>query len=135
LRDARFKHELLTYLVDDSPLVIERHGKNLAAMGKDVVMKSIGWLLVILGAGSFVLHLIGREFTYLMWIDNWGEEAGWAIRGVMIVAGGVLIFLGMKSDAGAAVIAEPAQPVEPQEPEPLETEPQGFEPQVSTERE
>jgi hypothetical protein len=109
-------------------------------MGKDVVMKSIGWLLVILGAGSFVLNLIGMEFRYLMWIDSWGVEAGWAIRGAMIVAGGGLIFLGMKSEAGAEATAEPAQPAEFQQPEPPETEPQGFEPEgfepeVSTERE
>jgi len=103
-------------------------------------MKSIGWLLVILGAGSFVLNLIGMEFEYLMWIDNWGVEAGWAIRGAMIVAGGVLLFLGMKAEA-VEVTAEPVEPVQPAEPaefqqsEPQATEPQGFEPQVSTEKE
>ena len=74
-----------------------------------------------------------------MWIDNWGVEAGWAIRGAMVVAGGVLIFLGMKSEAGATA-AEPAQPVEQHEPElrqsePQETESQGFEPEASGERE
>ena len=104
-------------------------------MGKDVDMKSIGWLLVILGAGSFVLNLIGMEFRYLMWIDNWGVEAGWAIRGAMVVAGGVLLFLGMKSEAAAAEPAQPAGPAGYQQPEPEETEPQGFEPQVSAEKE
>ena len=98
-------------------------------------MKSIGWLLVFLGAGSFVLNLIGYEFKLLMWIDNWGVEAGWAIRGAMVVAGGVLLFLGMKGETAAEATAEPAQPAEFQQPEPEETEPQGFEPQVSAERE
>ena len=102
-------------------------------------MKSIGWLLVILGAGSFVLNLIGYEFELLMWIDNWGVEAGWAIRGAMVVAGGVLVFLGMKSEAGATA-AKPAQPVEQREPElqgfeSQETEPQGFEPEASVDKE
>lgn len=93
-------------------------------------MKSIGWLLVILGAGSFVLNLIGMEFSYLAWIDNWGVEAGWAIRGAMIVAGGVLLFLGMKADAGSEETTQPAQQAEMHEPEPQEPE---F--QVSSEQE
>lgn len=97
-------------------------------------MKSIGWLLVILGTGSFVLNLIGMEFKYLMWIDNWGVEAGWAIRGAMVVVGGVLVFLGMKSEA-AEEPAQPAEPAEFQQPEPQETEPQGFEPEIPGEKE
>ncbi len=101
-------------------------------------MKSIGWLLVFLGVGTFVLNLVGYEFELLMWIDNWGVEIGWAIRGALIVAGGVLVFFGMKSEAGAAETAEPAQPApqpEPQQPEPQGFEPQGFEPEMSPEKE
>ena len=98
-------------------------------------MKSIGWLLVILGVGSFVLNLIGMEFTYLMWIDNWGVEAGWAIRGAMIVAGGLLLFLGMKTEAAAEEAVQPAEPAEMQPPEAQKYEPQGFEPEVSAEKE
>lgn len=33
-------------------------------------MKSLGGLLFILGAGSFVLNLLGMEFKLLGWIDN-----------------------------------------------------------------
>jgi hypothetical protein len=117
-------------LVDDSPIV-KSAWRKFAAMGKDVVMKSIGWLLVILGAGSFVLNLIGYEFELLMWIDNWGVEVGWAIRGAMVVVGGGLLFLGMKSEAAEA----PAEPAEPYHSEPQETELQGFEPEASTEKE
>lgn len=91
-------------------------------------MKSVGWLLVIFGAGSFVLSLIGYNFSLLMWIDNWGVEAGWAIRAAMVVAGGVLILLGMKAESGAVEAVEPAPAMEPAQPEP-QVEPQGFEPQ------
>ena len=56
-------------------------------------MKSFGSLLLFFGIGSIVLNLASYEFSFLMWIDNWGEMAGWAIRGTMIVAGGVLYFL------------------------------------------
>lgn len=55
-------------------------------------MRSIGSLLLFLGAGSVVLHFIGYEFRLLMWIDNWGETTGWIIRGAMIVAGGAMMF-------------------------------------------
>ncbi len=89
-------------------------------------MKSIGWLLVILGAVSFVLSFIGYNYEYLMWMDNWGVEVGWAIRAAMVVAGGVLILLGMKSEAGATEAMEPVQSAPQPE---LQPEPQGFEPQ------
>jgi hypothetical protein len=56
-------------------------------------MKSFGSLLLFFGIGSIVLNVVGYEFSLLMWIDNWGEMAGWAIRGTMIIAGGALYFL------------------------------------------
>jgi len=105
-------------------------------MGKDAIMKSIGWLLVILGAGSFALNVIGMEFRYLMWIDNWGVEVGWAIRGALIVVGGALLFFGAKSGAAAEAPSAPSAPAEPTpavEPEPSES--QDFDPQLSTESE
>lgn len=55
-------------------------------------MKSFGSMLMLLGAGSFVLNMIGYEFILIMWIDVWGETAGWAIRGAMIVGGAGLFF-------------------------------------------
>jgi len=102
-------------------------------MRKDAVMKSMGWLLVILGAGSFVLNLIGMEFRYLMWIDNWGVEVGWAIRGALILVGGALLFFGMKSESAAEAPVVPATPETPVEPEQSET--QEFDPQLSTQSE
>lgn len=70
-------------------------------------MKNAGSLLLLLGVGTIVLNLIGYEFAILSWIDNWGETVGWVIRGVMIVAGAVLLFLGMRQPEAAGE-GEPA---------------------------
>ncbi|MDH5411349.1 MAG: hypothetical protein OEY16_08180 [Alphaproteobacteria bacterium] len=61
-------------------------------------MKSFGSLLMILGVGSFVLNMIGYEFSLLMWIDNWGETVGWVIRGAMVVVGAGLFFFSPSED-------------------------------------
>lgn len=57
-------------------------------------MQGIGGLLVLLGAGSFVLHYINMEFTLVSWVDNWGAGVGNGIRIAMIVVGAILWFLG-----------------------------------------
>lgn len=59
-------------------------------------MKSIGILLFILGAGSFVLNQLGMEFKLLGWIDNWGDTTGLAIRIGLIVVGGALFLIGRR---------------------------------------
>jgi hypothetical protein len=61
-------------------------------------MQGIGGFLVLMGAGSFVLHFMDMEFRLLGWVDNWGPGVGNAIRVGMIVVGGIIWFLG-KSDA------------------------------------
>ncbi|MCG8590389.1 MAG: hypothetical protein MJE66_13960 [Proteobacteria bacterium] len=63
-------------------------------------MSSIGGLMAFLGAGSFVLNMLEREFVLLMWIDTWGPTVGNAIRIGMIVVGGGLWLAG-QSQGGA----------------------------------
>jgi hypothetical protein len=60
-------------------------------------MQGIGGFLVLMGAGSFVLHYINMEFTLLSWVDNWGVGIGNGIRIAMIVVGAILWLLGRKS--------------------------------------
>jgi hypothetical protein len=60
-------------------------------------MQGIGGFLVLMGAGSFVLHYMNMEFTLLSWVDNWGVGIGNGIRIAMIVVGAVLWLLGRKS--------------------------------------
>lgn len=64
-------------------------------------MKSIGGLLVLLGAGSFVLHFMNMEFKLLGWVDNWGVGAGNGICIGMIVVGAILWYLGHSNEAKA----------------------------------
>jgi hypothetical protein len=64
-------------------------------------MKGIGGFLVLMGAGSFVLHYMNMEFMLLGWVDNWGVGVGNGIRVAMIVVGGILWFLG-RNDAKEA---------------------------------
>jgi len=61
-------------------------------------MKNIGGILVLFGAGSFVLNMLGREFSLLMWIDNWGPTAGMAIRIGMVIVGAGLWLMGNKQE-------------------------------------
>lgn len=65
-------------------------------------MKTIGIYLLIAGIGSILLNQFDYEFSLLMWIDNWGEQVGWAIRGGAIVLGAILLFLGSKEPSVAA---------------------------------
>ena len=43
-------------------------------------MQGIGGFLVLMGAGSFVLHYLNMEFMLLGWVDNWGTGVGNGIR-------------------------------------------------------
>lgn len=61
-------------------------------------MKQIGGLMALLGAGSFVLNMLGREFTLLMWIDSWGPTMGTVIRIGLIIVGAGLWFYGSKQE-------------------------------------
>jgi hypothetical protein len=62
-------------------------------------MQGIGGFMVLLGAGSFVLHFMDMEFRLLSWVDNWGPAAGTAIRIGFIVVGAILWFLGRQQEA------------------------------------
>ena len=65
-------------------------------------MKSLGITMVLLGAGSFVLNHLEREFTLLMWIDTWGPTVGIAIRVALIAGGAGLWFAGSRQEPAAA---------------------------------
>ena len=70
-------------------------------------MKEIGGLLFFLGAGSFVLNMLGREFVLIMWIDTWGPTVGNLIRIGMTVLGGGLWLVGHQQES-----AQEAPPAE-----------------------
>jgi hypothetical protein len=64
-------------------------------------MQSLGGFLVLMGAGSFVLHMINMDFILVSWVDNWGTGVGNGIRIAMIVVGGILWLLGRQQAAKA----------------------------------
>ncbi len=59
-------------------------------------MRSLGFLLIILGVGSFILHSMDMEFKLLQWVDNWGTDTGNIIRVAAALVGAVLVFLSMR---------------------------------------
>ncbi len=60
-------------------------------------MRSFGFLLLIMGIGSFILHQMDMEFKLLMWVDTWGIETGNIIRIVAAVIGAILVFLSYRT--------------------------------------
>jgi hypothetical protein len=61
-------------------------------------MQGIGGLLVLLGAGSFVLHYFNMDFMLVSWVDNWGPGVGNGIRVAMIIVGAALWLFGRQKE-------------------------------------
>jgi hypothetical protein len=55
-------------------------------------MRILGVLLLVMGAGSFLLHQFDMEFRLLQWVDQWGAQTGNYIRIGAAVLGIILIF-------------------------------------------
>jgi hypothetical protein len=60
-----------------------------------------GWLALI-GAGSFVLHMMNMEFIVISWIDHWGLAIGNGIRVAMVVVGAIMWFVGRQQEVKPA---------------------------------
>jgi hypothetical protein len=61
-------------------------------------MRSLGIMLIILGIGSALLSYIGVHFIVLLWINHWGPNVAWAIRGGLVALGVLMVLLGRRSD-------------------------------------
>jgi hypothetical protein len=59
-------------------------------------MRSFGFLLLLFGAGSFVLKEMDREFRLMSWVDNWGADTGNIIKIAFAVVGLVLVALSFR---------------------------------------
>ena len=59
------------------------------------VLMVIGFLLFVLWTLSFVMILIGANFTYLAWIDKPGTPRGVIIRILMIGGGLVMSYMAL----------------------------------------
>lgn len=59
-------------------------------------MRSLGFLLLVLGIGSSVVHFMDMEMRLLRWIDTWGDATAWGIRGGLVAVGLLLMMVGKK---------------------------------------
>ena len=55
-------------------------------------MKELGLFLLLVGLVSLALPFINPNihYVFLQWIDNWGPNVAWAIRGGIALLGFVL---------------------------------------------
>ena len=68
----------------------------------------VGWgiFLIILGAGSLLLPMLGYQFTLMELVDDFQPYAGIAVA----IIGAVLVFMGMNRRTQTEVARGPAQP-------------------------
>lgn len=61
-------------------------------------MRSIGGLMVFLGAFAFILNFVDRKPSLLFWIYEWGDMVAYGIMGGFVVVGGLLYVMGGSGD-------------------------------------
>ena len=69
-------------------------GYSQAQQGRVVGMRKLGGLFAVCGLASIGWHFMGKELSILQWIDNWGTNIGWTIRGGLVVIGVLLWKMG-----------------------------------------
>ncbi|MDC6384655.1 hypothetical protein D2V93_02100 [Flagellimonas taeanensis] len=52
----------------------------------------VGLLAAAMGIISMLLSIFNYNIRLLAWIDIWGSTAGWVIRILLILVGGLLFF-------------------------------------------
>jgi hypothetical protein len=65
-------------------------------------MRSIGFLLLLFGAGSFILKEMEMEFRLMGWVDKWGTDTGNIIKIVFAVVGLILVGLSFRKKPAEA---------------------------------
>ncbi len=64
-------------------------------------MKGIGIILILVGVVSIGLNLFGTgiDLKVLTWVDQWGTNIGWAIRGGVLGLGILLWIIGQSTSS------------------------------------
>lgn len=57
-------------------------------------MARFGGFLMLLGLASIALTFTSYQLRLLAWVDNWGTQNGWFIRGGVVALGLVCMLLG-----------------------------------------
>jgi len=73
-------------------------------------MRSFAGFLILMGAGSMVLHIIGFEFILMSCVDSWGQTTGWIIRGAVLALGLGLAVSGRCNSCQSTAPASQAPP-------------------------
>jgi hypothetical protein len=63
-------------------------------------MARIGVFLIIMSIGSVLLPMINMQFIILAWINTWGPDVAWVIRGVLLVIGVALVVIEKRTGRG-----------------------------------
>jgi hypothetical protein len=68
----------------------------------------VGWgiFLIVLGAGSLLLPMLGYQFTLMELLDDFQPYAGI----VVAIIGAALVFMGMNRGSTSEATAEPSRP-------------------------
>jgi len=61
-------------------------------------MKSIGSYIAIGGLLAIILNFANMVPRFLMWIYTWGEGVAWTIKIGLVVVGGAMYLIGLKSE-------------------------------------
>ena len=61
-------------------------------------MRLFGIFLIIVGAISAILFFLDKNFVLLDWINTWGAQVGWGIRGFLMLLGIILFIVGKAAE-------------------------------------
>jgi len=61
-------------------------------------MRLFGIILIIVGATSAILFFLDKNFVLLDWINTWGNQVGWGIRGFLMLLGIILFIVGKAAE-------------------------------------
>ena len=61
------------------------------------IVSTAGAVIALYVITSSIFHVIGYNMRLLVWVDQWGGAAGWAIRVLLVATGGVMYYIGRKT--------------------------------------
>ncbi|HEY3385577.1 MAG TPA: hypothetical protein VGK46_03640 [Saprospiraceae bacterium] len=61
-------------------------------------MRLFGIFLIIVGAISAILFFLDKNFILFDWINTWGSQVGWGIRGFLMLLGIILFIVGKAAE-------------------------------------
>lgn len=63
-------------------------------------MRALGFLVLLFGVALIALHLLEIDVEFLRWVNTWGDNAAWGIRGGAVVLGLLMLAGGKKKGGG-----------------------------------